>query len=223
MTFSYPDARVPGTYKTRTVEPYRVLLRSGNFYLVAYDRGARDWRTFALDRFHSLPKRAGSNNFARTIPPEYASDDVLGFIKSGGPPVEVAIELNARVAASATSRQWQTGQRVEILGGGRARIFFSVSNLYEVVRWAFGGFDDRLATRSGRSRSEHSAHHRCRSREAYRRISCWRRRRPLGCVDDDATTFLLPTALGYALLSRCRGLADARVALRSDDRFAPVR
>ena len=143
MTFSYPDARVLGTYKTRTVEPYRVLLRSGNFYLVAYDRGARDWRTFALDRFHSLPKRAGSNNFARTIPPEYTSDDVLGFIKSGGPPVEVAIELNARVAASATSRQWQTGQRVEILGGGRARIFFSVSNLYEVVRWAFG-FDEAL-------------------------------------------------------------------------------
>ena len=142
VTFSYPDTRVPGTFKARTVEPYRVLLRSGNFYLVAYDRGARNWRTFAVDRFHSIPKRVGSNNTAREIPAEYASDDVLGFIKSGGAQVEVAIDLNARVAASATSRRWQAGQRVETLTGGRARIFFTVSNLYEVVRWPFGFGED---------------------------------------------------------------------------------
>ena len=133
---------MPGTFKIRTVEPCRVLLRSENFYRVAYDRGVKDWRTFALDRFHSIPKRAGSNNSVRAIPPKYASDDVSGFIESGSWPVEVAIELDARVAASATRRQWQTGQRVETLADGRARIFFSVSNLYEVVRWAFGFGED---------------------------------------------------------------------------------
>lgn len=142
VTFRYPDARKPGTSKLRTVEPYRVLLRSGTFYLVGYDRGARDWRTFALDRFATVPERAGSNNANRPIPPEHASDDVLGFIKSGGAPIDVTVELNARVAASATSRRWQSAQRVELLADGRARIVFHVSNIYEIVRWAFGFGED---------------------------------------------------------------------------------
>jgi predicted DNA-binding transcriptional regulator YafY len=142
VEFQYPDIRGSGASVKRLVEPYRVLLRSGVFYLVGYDRGRRDWRTFALDRFTSIPVRNGSNNIVRTIPASYASDDVLGFIKSNEPRTEVTVELSSRVAASATSRRWQAEQRIEFLDGQRARITFAVSDLSEVVRWAFGFGDD---------------------------------------------------------------------------------
>jgi predicted DNA-binding transcriptional regulator YafY len=138
VTFTYPDRTAPGGFRERLVEPYRVLLRSGVFYLVAYDRGRQDWRTFALDRFRSTPKRAGTNNAVREIPEAYASNDVLGFIKSDQPRTDVTVELSPFVAASAISRRWQTAQRSELLEDGRARITFSVSDLNEIARWAFG-------------------------------------------------------------------------------------
>jgi predicted DNA-binding transcriptional regulator YafY len=138
VTFRYPDRTADCGFLERLVEPHRVLLRSGVFYLVAYDRGRKGWRTFALDRFLSTPVRAGTNNVSRQIPAAYASDDVLGFMKSDQPRTEVTVELNQYVAASAISRRWQAAQRVELLDGGCARIVFTVSDLNEVARWAFG-------------------------------------------------------------------------------------
>jgi predicted DNA-binding transcriptional regulator YafY len=145
VKFRYPNREVAGGSHERLVEPYRVLYRSGVYYLIAYDRGRKAWRTFALDRFLSTPEPAGTNNVTRQIPAAYASEDVLGFIKSDQPGMEVTVELSPFVAASATSRRWQAAQRVELLEGGRARIVFTVGDPSEVARWAFGfGKDARI-------------------------------------------------------------------------------
>ncbi len=138
VRFDYPDAQAVSGSRERLVEPHRVLHRSGVDYLLAYDRRKNAWRTFALDRFLSTPVAAGTNHNDRTIPPEYASDDVLGFMKSDQPKTKVTVELSRFVAASAVSRRWQAAQRVEPLDGGRARIVFTVGEPSEVVRWAFG-------------------------------------------------------------------------------------
>jgi len=129
----------------REVEPYRVAFRSVAFYLIGYDRGSRGWRTFALDRFRSQPVKAGTCTTTRTLPPEYASDDVIGFIKGTGKRVDVTVELSPRVAATATARRWQSEQRIERLDDGRARMSFVVSDIGEVVRWTLGfGADARV-------------------------------------------------------------------------------
>ena len=93
---------------------------------------------FAVDRFRSKPLKAGTCTNSRTLPAEYASDDVIGFMKGPGQRTDVTVELSANVAASATARAWQTGQRIEKLAGGRARMTFSVADVGEVVRWALG-------------------------------------------------------------------------------------
>ena len=136
VRFSYLNAR--GTLSERTAEPHHVVVRSGRYYLVAYDVGRRDWRTFALDAIDGIPVKAGTVQSTRTVPAKYLSDDVLGFIKDDSPRVDVTIELNANVAASVTSRSWQQDQRIENLADGRARITVWVSNIAEAVRWAFG-------------------------------------------------------------------------------------
>jgi predicted DNA-binding transcriptional regulator YafY len=129
----------------RVVDPYRVVVRSGRYYLVGYDHGRKGWRVFALDAVVGTPAKVGTVQTVRTIPDEYCSGDVLGFIKGRGAPVEVTVELAAAVAASATSRLWKHDQVVEPLPGGRARIRFSVTDPGEVVRWAFGfGADARI-------------------------------------------------------------------------------
>lgn len=127
------------------MEPYRVAVRSGAFYMIGYDRGSRGWRTFALDRFRSKPVKAGTCTTTRVLPPEYASRDVIGFMKSIGKRIDVTVELSATVALSATARIWQADQRTELLPDGRAQMTFAVADASEVVRWALGfGADARI-------------------------------------------------------------------------------
>ena len=122
----------------RLVDPYRVVVRSGRYYLVGYDSARRAWRIFALDAVVGLPVKAGSIRTRRTIPSDYASSDALGFLKGQGKAVEVTVELSAVIAAAATSRIWNKAQHMEKLPGGRARMTFPVSDPSEVIRWAFG-------------------------------------------------------------------------------------
>lgn len=136
VRFRYRAAR--GASLERTVEPHHVVVRAGRYYLVGYDQGRRAWRIFALDAIEGIPTRAGTINTPHAVPTDYVSDDVLGFIKDDVSHIEVTVELKANVVASVTSRLWQRDQRVEMLPDGGARITFSVSNLAEVVRWAFG-------------------------------------------------------------------------------------
>lgn len=49
------DYRGPdGTVTTRKAEPYRQVLTRGRWYLLAWDLGKDDWRTFRIDRIHDL-------------------------------------------------------------------------------------------------------------------------------------------------------------------------
>jgi predicted DNA-binding transcriptional regulator YafY len=131
----------------RTVEPYRVIVRSGRYYLVGYDQKRRGWRLFALDAIVGLPTKAGTIQGVRSIPEAYGNADVLGFIKGTARAIDVTVEFTPKVAASATSRIWKTDQQIEKLPGGRARLTVSVADPDEVVRWAFGfGADARVVS-----------------------------------------------------------------------------
>jgi len=146
VRFRYRTPNATAT-EERTVDPYRVIVRSGRYYLVAYDQKRRGWRLFALDAIVGLPARAGTVHPLRTIPEAYENGDVLGFIKGTTRAVDVTVEFSARVAASATSRFWKSDQEIKRLPGGMALLTVSVSDLDEVVRWAFGfGADARVVS-----------------------------------------------------------------------------
>jgi predicted DNA-binding transcriptional regulator YafY len=143
VRFRFPDTNKK-TVSEREVEPYGVLVRSGTFYLIGYDRGRKGWRLFAIDRFVSKPVKAGTCTTARVVPEQYASQDVVGFFK-GSKRIDVTVELTSKVAASATCRRWQAEQRTEKLADGRAQMTFAVSDIDEVVRWSLGfGADARV-------------------------------------------------------------------------------
>lgn len=146
VRFAYPESGKEGG-TDRVVEPYRVLLRSGGAYLVGYDSERKGWRMCALDRIMSRPVRAGTIQHARLVPAAYDSSDVVGFIKSSGTPTAVTVCLSATVAASATSRRWQTMQRTRFYLDGSAEITFEVSDVGEIVRWAMGfGADAKVVS-----------------------------------------------------------------------------
>lgn len=127
-----------GTKGERRVEPYRVLHRSGRYYLFARDLAAKDsgWRHFALDKIVPPIARVGSFT-PREIPEEYSDEDAIGWIKSG-PEIAVGILLSPVIADSAASRVWQHNQKVTRNADGSALIVFRVNDVDEVVRWTLG-------------------------------------------------------------------------------------
>lgn len=64
-----------GSTSRRLVEPYRLALRAGRWYLLAYDLDRDDWRTFRVDRI--APRVPLGPRFTpRALPPEGAADYV---------------------------------------------------------------------------------------------------------------------------------------------------
>ncbi|TJY65350.1 YafY family transcriptional regulator [Arthrobacter sp. CAU 1506] len=48
-------AKADGESSRRLAEPYRLVDTGRRWYLVAFDTGRQDWRTFRVDRFESVP------------------------------------------------------------------------------------------------------------------------------------------------------------------------
>jgi predicted DNA-binding transcriptional regulator YafY len=64
-----------GTASRRSVEPARLALRAGRWYLLAFDLERDDWRTFRVDRI-SPRTPTGPRFRPRPLPPEGAADHV---------------------------------------------------------------------------------------------------------------------------------------------------
>ncbi|MGW4497107.1 helix-turn-helix transcriptional regulator [Micromonospora sp. NPDC004336] len=91
----------------REVEPHRVVALGGRWYLVAYDLGRHDWRSFRLDRLTG-PTATGSRFRPRLLPAE----DAVAFVRaaSGAPAaytVEVLVHAPAARVRQAVGR-WGT-------------------------------------------------------------------------------------------------------------------
>jgi predicted DNA-binding transcriptional regulator YafY len=66
LRFSYRSH--DGTASTRSVEPHRLVHTGRRWYLVAWDAGREDWRTFRVDRIS--PRLATGARFAPRQPPD---------------------------------------------------------------------------------------------------------------------------------------------------------
>jgi predicted DNA-binding transcriptional regulator YafY len=75
LTFAYRAAG--GQRSNRQVEPHRLVALGRRWYLVAYDLGRHDWRSFRVDR---LTAPAGTG--ARFRPRELPAADAAAYIRS---------------------------------------------------------------------------------------------------------------------------------------------
>ena len=130
----------PGTEPERvTAEPYRVVVWSGRWHLVAYDQQRDRWRSFRVDRLRDL--RLPGWRFARREPP---ADDVLTFVQQQpgrGDPADawpctgtVVMDCPAPLVA----RWAPAGASVEVVDAERSRIIMGA--------WSWAGLVGLLLT-----------------------------------------------------------------------------
>jgi predicted DNA-binding transcriptional regulator YafY len=67
-----------GARARRLVEPLRLVHTGRRWYLVAWDAGREDWRTFRVDRIE--PPLAGDRRFPEREPP---SEDLADYVQRG--------------------------------------------------------------------------------------------------------------------------------------------
>jgi predicted DNA-binding transcriptional regulator YafY len=94
LRFGY--TRRDGTESRRQVEPHSLVNRGRRWYLVAWDRGREDWRTFRLDRLER-PAPSGSRFVPRSLPAKDAAAYVKRSISAAPSRFEARITLMAPV------------------------------------------------------------------------------------------------------------------------------
>jgi predicted DNA-binding transcriptional regulator YafY len=100
LRYRFDYRRNDGTSARRTVEPFRLVHTGRLWYLVAWDVGRRDWRTFRVDRIDPRPIPVG--RFAPRTPPD---DDIAAYVSRGTAieayPVQSRVTVHAPVAVVA--------------------------------------------------------------------------------------------------------------------------
>jgi predicted DNA-binding transcriptional regulator YafY len=124
LRFSYRAAS--GERTDREVEPLRLVPLGRRWYLVAYDLGRHDWRSFRLDRLEQ-PAAAGVRFRPRQLP----APDAASFVREGlrNLPVTHTIEAVVEAPADAVQRAIGAWSTVEPLEPGRCRVTMTADNL----------------------------------------------------------------------------------------------
>jgi predicted DNA-binding transcriptional regulator YafY len=90
LRFAY--RRRDGADSRREVEPYSLVNLGRRWYLVAWDRGREDWRTFRVDRI-TRPAPTGVRFAPRSLPASDAADYVRQSITGGPNRMEARVTL----------------------------------------------------------------------------------------------------------------------------------
>jgi predicted DNA-binding transcriptional regulator YafY len=117
LRFGYTAA--DGTRSEREVEPSRLALVGRRWYLVAYDLGRQDWRSFRLDRLND-PEATGP----RFRPRELPAEDAAAFVRRGIEqlPQTREIEVLVRAPAAVVERRLGAWSRVEAVDATSCRM-----------------------------------------------------------------------------------------------------
>lgn len=95
-----------GSESRRLTEPYRLVSTGRRWYLVAYDLGREDWRTFRVDRV-SEPFATGARFTPRELPTGSAAEYLRQSIRRRQETYEVAVAFDAPAdVVAAQLRGW---------------------------------------------------------------------------------------------------------------------
>ncbi len=98
IRFKYQDRA--GSSSLRAVEPHRLVHTGYRWYLVAWDLGRKDWRTFRIDRIEGKPRT--STRFQPRKPPDGDFAKFVSKSLSQAPyPIRARITLHAPLEALA--------------------------------------------------------------------------------------------------------------------------
>lgn len=134
LELSY-DALLSGE-STRTIEPYFIVFKGRAFYVVAYCRLRKDFRTFRLDRIKEVKL------LEETFSPRQGVSAESYFEGSwqiqGGEPVEVVVRFIGPAARIVAGSHHHQDEAITKLANGEIEYRVTVRGTEEIKRWILG-------------------------------------------------------------------------------------
>jgi hypothetical protein len=135
------DAIRPEASNTREVEPHRLVHTPRRWYLVAWDAGRGDWRTFRLDRIQGPLGPPGVRFTPRELPAQDVAAYVAQSISSAPYRYQARILMHAP-AREVARRSSPAAGRLEAVDAGRCVLHAGSDSLDELALYlALKGFD----------------------------------------------------------------------------------
>jgi predicted DNA-binding transcriptional regulator YafY len=129
-----------GTDTRREVEPYALVNLGRRWYLLGWDRGREDWRTFRVDRL-SRPAATGRRFTPRELPAKDAAAYVQQNISGAGSRYEARVTVHASADELARRHPYVTGA-LRRIDAHRCELRTSDDNLdWLAIRIAMLGVD----------------------------------------------------------------------------------
>ena len=132
----------------RTIQPYALTIRAGNWYLIAYDLGRKDFRTFRLERIYKLiiTKKTFKRDSKFDIETFFAHS--WGVFR--GKPTNVKIRLHGIAARIASERNWPKDRKLKWENEHTAVLTATVEGTEEILAWimSLGNEAEVLAPKS---------------------------------------------------------------------------
>ncbi len=127
---------------SRTVDPWGLLLRDGFWYLIGYDHGREDRRTYRIDRIDGEVERITDRSFERPegFDPRDAFPDDPKLIGADASVPDARVEIDAARAATALAEVGDGRVRVRH-DDGSIEIDVPCANLPAFRSWLFGYLD----------------------------------------------------------------------------------
>ena len=129
VRFAYGAAS--GERTERHVEPHRLVALDRRWYLVAYDLGRNDWRSFRLDRVLGAPQQTGARFRPRALP----AADAAEFVRRNVTAAPGAWRVEAVVEAPAAAVRERLGRWATVTGSGPGRCVVTIRNA-DNLDWA---------------------------------------------------------------------------------------
>jgi predicted DNA-binding transcriptional regulator YafY len=112
VRFAYEDR--DGAASQREVEPHSLVNLGRRWYLVAWDRGRSDWRTFRVDRL-TRPAASGVRFLPRELPAKDAADYIAQSMSAWKHRYEARVTLHAAADAirARVPRHWGSVEAID--------------------------------------------------------------------------------------------------------------
>lgn len=133
-----------GKYWQRVIDPYRLFYADGFWYVLSWDCGKRDIRTFALDRIRKVEWKG--EYFLKK--PDFDIDAYMATSwkqYSLGEPEEVVIRFSKDVAGLIKRKKWHPTQRIMERKDGSLDFSVTVAGTDEIMRWVLSWGKDARA------------------------------------------------------------------------------
>jgi proteasome accessory factor B len=122
--------------KTFVIDPYTLLVYKKGLYLAGYSHLHDNVRTFGLDGFRSVDWKKGEKfEYPADYQPAKLVEGAFGLFT--GPPAQVRIFFDEKVARYVKRRQWHPTQVIDKVPGGIV-LTLQVHGTVEVLSWVLG-------------------------------------------------------------------------------------